>query len=145
MSTKKVKANVNDDKKTLKVKEFLEYQFTDDELKEFSSELARTTQEKSSLEKEKTAVTSEFKAKIDAKAASTENLSRKITNGREHRYIECELAMNTPKNGRKTLTRLDTEEIVWERNMTPEEMQLKLDIETDGSLVEHSVYDDNNK
>lgn len=141
---KKISANINDEKETIKVKEFLEYKFTDGEIKEFSQELARCTSEKINIENEKAAVMSQYKAKIDTKAADAERLAGQINTGREYRYIDCEIQMNTPKNGRKTLTRLDTAEIVWEKQMTPEEMQLKLNIDADSALVEHSVSDDNN-
>lgn len=142
---KKVNANVNDEKEVHQVQEFLEYKFNEQELKEISSELARATSEQNNLENEKKAVMSEFKAKIDTKAAERQKLAGHINTGCEYRYIDCEMMMNTPKVGRKTLTRLDTAEVVWEKEMSKEELQLRLNLETDDAEVEHSIADDNNK
>lgn len=148
MTKKKVAANINDAQRVVKCKEFLEYRFSEDEIKDYSNTLARVTQEKIALENEKKAITSEFKAKIDTKVAEAETLARKITNKSEHRYIDCELHMNTPVAAKKRLVRKDTGEIVWEKPMTAEEMQLQLypDVEDAAATatVQHSKADDNN-
>lgn len=152
MSTKKtneVKANINDEKREIKTKDFLSYKFTEEELKEFADDMARGYQELDGLEKEKTSVVSNFKAKIDGKKAELGALATKINNRQEHRYIECVLRMNDPKVAHKTLVRLDTSEIVWVKPMTNEEMQLKLNLENEENIgdaaVSHSEYNDNHK
>lgn len=139
MPAKKVKANINDEKRQVKTKEFLEYKFTEEELKEHSQNLARVTREKISLENEKKAIGSEFKAKIDTKVAEAEKLSGYIQTGSEHRYIDCVMQMNTPKNGRKVLIRKDNNEQVWEKAMSAEEMQIKLDFDNEDHISDGSA------
>jgi len=139
---KEVKANVNDEKREVKTKEFLTYKFTEKELKDISEEMARNYQEKLGIENEKKAVNAEFAAKIESKSALIESLATKINNKQEHRYIDCVIKMNTPKPTLKTLVRVDTGEIIWERNMSAEEMQLKLSLENEenisSAMVEHN-------
>ncbi len=111
--------------------------------------MARNYQEKLSIENEKKAIMTEFNAKIEGKNALIESLATKINNKQEHRYIDCLIKMNVPKSTMKTLIRIDTGEVIWERLMTNEELQLKLSLENEEGLKDaglaHSETDDNNK
>jgi ribosomal protein S6 len=145
MSKKQVTANINDEKKVIKSKEFLVHKFSDQELKEMSEDMARQHQEQINLENEKKAVTAQFAAKIEKGKTDIESLAQKINNKQEHRYIECQITMNSPEIGKKTCMRTDTTEIVWTKNMTPEEMQVKLEFDATDALALHSEAEDNHK
>jgi len=143
----RVSTGVNDEVRIIKTKEFLQYRFTDEELKDKSQQLARTTQEKNELENEKKTINSQFKASIDGCSATIESLANKINTGSEMRNIECEIKLNTPHVGKKQCFRLDTNEVVWEKNMDASESQLELKLDgksVGNAMVEHSSADDNN-
>lgn len=108
-------------------KKYLKYQFTAEELKEKSSQLARECRRAEETEDDKKRVMSDFKAKIDALQASISLLSGHINNGYEYRDIECTVELNVPVAGKKTITRTDNDEQVAVENMDSEEMQEKLD------------------
>ena len=50
--------------------------------------------------------------------------------GYEYRDIDCEVVLNEPP-GKKTCTRLDTMQVIWCRELTPEEKQRTLSLEED--------------
>jgi hypothetical protein len=50
-------------------------------------------------------------------------LGKKIANGTEKRDVTCEVRYHVPVNGKKSIVRLDTDEVIEVLNMTPEEMQ----------------------
>lgn len=148
MTKNKLELAYDDTKSTEIVKEFLSYEFTDDELKELSNELANTTQKKSELMSEKKQVVSEFGAKINSADATIQSLANKVTSGREMRYCECVITMNTPVLGKKQCKRIDNGDVVWEKQMSEEERQLKLNL--DGKVVanasiQHSSSEDNHE
>lgn len=84
---------------------------------------AYTTLESLAIEK-KTAMT-EFKQRKEKTEEQVHVLSLKVKSGFELRNIKCELQLNYTKL-RATVIRLDTHEIVEERDMTLEEKQMKL-------------------
>ncbi len=65
------------------------YEFSEDEKRQISKELANTNQSKQRLEDEKKAINSNFKAKIDTAISQVNLLSSHITNGYKHRYFKC--------------------------------------------------------
>lgn len=110
------------------IKELLRVEFSQDEIKDFGAALARASIEIQDLTNQKKAMSSEFKAKIDAKTAEIESISTKITTGHEYKMVECEEKHNDPNTGMKTIRRKDTGEIVAKKAMKIEEMQLELDV-----------------
>lgn len=84
---------------------------------------AYTTLESLAIEK-KTAMT-EFKQRKEKIEEQVHVLSLKVKSGFEPRDIKCELQLNYTKL-RATLIRLDTHDIVEERDMTADEKQMKL-------------------
>ena len=112
-----------------KSRQFLKHEFSHDEIHEKGIELARLSAEKASLEKEKTAVTSDFKAKIDGKASAIDLLGQHINSGYEHRNIDCLIHYHNPSAGKKTTVRTDTNELVRVESMNAEEMQSELEFE----------------
>lgn len=114
-----------------KTQEYLKYQFSEDELKDASKKLAYENQNFDELEDAKKALTSEFTSKINSSRASISKLSSNINNGYEYRYIECEITMDAPETGQKTITRTDTGEIVRIEEMSDREMQGELPLDND--------------
>lgn len=118
------------DKHIKTTREFLKYVFTEQEIHEQGLELARVNQQVETLREEKKAVVSNYKAKIDRAETDMNVLSSNINNGYEYRNIECQVHLNTPNTGLKTVLRTDTGEIVRKEAMTPEELQYELQFES---------------
>lgn len=106
--------------------EFLQYDFTPEELAEFSKELARHTLERSRLEQQKREVDAQLKSQIEAENTQIAILANNISTGHTQRMIDCAILWHNPGNGRATIRRIDTGERVRERKMTYEEMQDRL-------------------
>ncbi len=109
--------------------EFLQYDFTADELAEFSQELARHTLERSRLEQAKKEVDSQFKSQIEAENTQITLLAGNISTKHERRMISCAILWHNPTPGRATICRIDTGEVVRERAMNFEELQERLPFE----------------
>lgn len=105
----------------------LRYNFSKDEIFEKGKTMAHLSSELSDLEEEKKAVASDFKAKIEAKKASISLMGNHINNGYEYREVECEVTMNDPTPGMKTVVRKDTNEVVETIPMESYEMQFKIE------------------
>lgn len=108
--------------------QFLKYLFTETELKDKSTSLAQECRNLEEVENDKKQVMSDFKSKIDGHQASISKLSNHINNGYEYRQISCEVKMDTPIQGQKTIIRKDTGEIVKIEEMTQQEMQMELEL-----------------
>lgn len=106
--------------------EYLRYEFTRDELEDKSKELARHTLERGRLEQNKKEVDSQLKAQIEAETSQIALLAGHINMGHESRMIDCAILWHNPKNGRATICRIDTGEVVRERAMTYDELQDRL-------------------
>jgi hypothetical protein len=110
---------------TMIVKEYLKYLFSEDEIKKLGNDLAQTYSQKLDAEGRLKSVSTQIKseiAKLDMGMASD---SERIRSGYEYRYIECEKEEDFT-NGRITITRTDTGEMVTDRAMTSEERQKNL-------------------
>ena len=112
-------------------KEYLKYQFSEQELKDISKKLAYENKNYDELEDAKKSVTSDFSSKLNSSRANISKLSNNINNGYEYRDIECEIRLNEPADGQKTIVRKDTGEIVRVEDMTEREMQEELDLKGD--------------
>ena len=119
----------------MKETHFLRCDFTPEELREFSKDLARKTAELSQAEEDKKAAVSQFADVIAATRAATSRLARNINSGYEMRSVECEVLLDTPVRATARLVRLDTGETVKERAMTGNEMQATLPL-TPGEVLE---------
>jgi hypothetical protein len=106
-------------------KELVKYIFSEDELKEISQEMARKINEQTHLEDELKAVKSGYKSQIDATAAAINSAATKTNNGYEMRNVECELERDF-KLKRIIIRRTDTHEVVKERDMRPDELQMSI-------------------
>lgn len=112
-----------------KERKYLRYDFSDAEMLQMGKELARVNERIGALEKEKEEVVSAIKAKISRSEGEGAHLSLCLNKGYEMRDIECIVAFHSPRNGRKTITRTDTMEVVSEEPMDAHEMQEQLAIE----------------
>jgi|ERR1044072_1865671 hypothetical protein len=103
---------------TITEKRTLRYDFTAVETHDLSIQLANKTKEVVSLTEEKKSVVSQWTAKINEAKAACNSLSFKVADGYEHREVECEVLLNTPKNGKKTIIRKDSNKRVGVEDMT---------------------------
>jgi hypothetical protein len=107
----------------------LEYAFTPEEIRNLGFSIANAIGDMEALEEEKAAFMTDHKEKLKEAKAQVKLLAAKIRTGTELRMIECRLE---PDYGAKKVRtyRIDTEELVEERDMTVEERQQFLFQET---------------
>ena len=111
--------------------EYIQHTFTEDEKKEIAAEMARNVSEKSNLEDDKKARNSEFNGKIDLLQAQVNLAAGKLNSGYEHIYVKCEVVRNY-ETKRVGFFRVDTGEMVKDRDMTDDELQMQLPTGGDG-------------
>jgi hypothetical protein len=87
--------------------EFLKCYFTPDERAELSERLCRALALKLEKEEEFKAVKQQFKEAIELQLLEVNRLGRRLNFGYEHRNVACEILLNTPEPGRKTVIRTD--------------------------------------
>lgn len=107
---------------------YLQCVLSEEELKKYSSDLARAAQDKNEIESRKKQAMSDFNAQISAKDADIVSFATKINNGWEFRNIDCRWEYNWDK-AVKSLFREDTLECI-ARNIPLE------DDEKQGKLLE---------
>lgn len=114
-----------DKMKKQKTREYLKYKFSDDEVKEFSQEMASDLREKSKLEDDKKSIVKDFAAKISKLEASINENAGIINSGFEMRQIDCMSTYDYDDLVIRT-HREDTGELVKERDMEESEKQMDL-------------------
>lgn len=112
-----------------KYTEYLRYSFTNKEINEAAKDLARATQQRTSLEQRKKEVDSALKADIEAQNSIVARLSSYITQGYEYRDIDCCVELDVPEPGKKTVFRSDTGEEVKVQAMTDMDRQMRLELQ----------------
>ncbi|MEN6533817.1 MAG: hypothetical protein ABFD89_09160 [Bryobacteraceae bacterium] len=120
----------------LKDTDYLTYTFTDPELLELAREQSRVIQEKGVLEKKKSELAKSLGGEIEGKQSRIDKIAECIRSGYEWRDVEIEVRLDSPENGKAEIVRLDTGEVYKTRPMTPDELQLKLDIGMIGMSAE---------
>jgi len=108
--------------KMITEKRDLECLLTVDEVTARAQSLAHTIKEKTEILAEKKEINSGFKERLDGCEKVIINCSNCINTGKESRDVECEVKLNTPADGTKTITRTDTGES-WEEQMNWNELQ----------------------
>lgn len=108
-----------------KVTQSLPVKLTQEEIVECAKSLAKTTNELRDCEARKMEVTSQFDADLKKLKATTDSISIKISNGYDYREVDCAWTFDYTKDT-KTLTRLDTGEVVRTTQMTIGDRQGKL-------------------
>lgn len=105
-----------------KTTEILPVKLTQEEIIENAKKLAKATNDLRDAETRKAEVVSQLTADCKRLKSAADSLSLLISNGYEYRNIECELIYDFNK-GTKTLTRIDTGEIVRTVEISIEERQ----------------------
>lgn len=108
----------------------LQCQFTEEELSSKGRALADKHIEMAQYQADAKDCATQFKAKIAAAEAEASGLSHAISSGYEYRRVDCTVHMDTPSVGRKTIIRDDTGQQVEVEDMTADEMQGSLDLES---------------
>jgi tRNA U54 and U55 pseudouridine synthase Pus10 len=108
-----------------KSKELLKCDLTEEEFKEFSSTLAKTTKDLRGLEDQKKAIGSKFAAKINEAETEANRIAIIVSDRYEYRDVECETIFDEEMLIATTY-RNDTGAIIKSRLMTQEELQGKL-------------------
>jgi hypothetical protein len=85
--------------------------------------LARSLQDRETLEEEKKQQAHEFAERMDGMNKSIKKAFITLQNGYEYRWISCKVLYNDPKAGEKTLVRIDTGEVVRVEDMSFAECQ----------------------
>lgn len=111
-----------------KTKEYLKYTFSEMEKRDIAQEMARNIQQKEAKEDEKKAIVAQFKAELESIQRDVNQASQRLTNGYEHKNIDCEMWFHSPTEGFCQIFRIDNLEMVRERKMTQDELQLALDL-----------------
>lgn len=125
--TRKNKAFINDCKpemQTQRVVLELAVKFTDEQISDFGKKLAEKIFELGKLEVDKKANADVFKGQIETVHSEITDLSGKINKGEEDMDIDCEVKYHFPAKDMKTVTRLDTNELVGEFAMVEEDFNL---------------------
>lgn len=115
--------------KPRKVSEYLKYSFTEEETRENAKRLARKNQELAELELKKKQLAADIKSEIDSANADAAKLARWVNDEYDFRMIDCEIMLNSPTSGLKTIYRVDTGEVVKQDRMTSDELQQELPLE----------------
>ena len=103
--------------------------FTKDELLELAKKSMETTIAIDEIENSK--------SRLNGMYDEVKDISYKMKQGYEERTVACEVKFHQPHNGKKTVTRMDTGEIVEILNMTAEEMQEDLQF-AEAEIIEES-------
>lgn len=107
----------------MKIKQNLKCVLTLEEIAEIGRKLGNLNQEQARLKLQAKEAASQYKARIDSAQTQIEDLSSTMNCGYEYRSVDCDVLFNTPTEGRKTIVRSDTDEIVEECPMTDDEIQ----------------------
>lgn len=111
-----------------KVRKFAIYYFNQEELLDIGKNVGRKVQESKALEDQKKAVTSDFKARIDSVDAEINLMSTHLQTGFCHKDYECYLVRNYTTHTREYWD-VNTSELITTEKLTPEDYQMKLDLE----------------
>lgn len=111
-----------------KVNKSAMYHFSGEELLAKGKDISQQLSDLRQLENEKKAITSEYKAKIDAKQAEININSGHIQNGFCYRNYECYLVRNFDSGNREYYD-VHTGELVTQEKLSPDDYQVKIDLE----------------
>ncbi len=109
-----------------KSREFVKRNFTPEEIVEKANDLANENQRKRRLENDKKSAMSSYKSQIDEVDARISQLSQDITNGYCNEWMMCEVEMNAPNPGFKTIRHPITNEVVRVVPMEEDDFQTKM-------------------
>ncbi len=116
-------------------KEYLKHTFTDEESLGLSRRMAQEIQKLNQAQATKKEVVSDLAAQIAKHNSEIGRLSDLINNGYEYQYIDCDVLMNEPEQGKKTIRRRDNGEIVKVVEMETFERQESLPFDQEAAGV----------
>lgn len=111
----------------------LRYDFSATEIYDLSLKLAGKTREFNTVTEEKKSINSQYTATLNEIKATCNKLSNQVSDGWEMRDTECSIEFNKPEQGKKTLTRKDTNAVIIEK-MEPWEWNLFTSVGADDAL-----------
>ena len=114
-----------------KSREFVKHNFTPEEIVEKANDLANENQRKRRLENDKKSAMSSYKSQIDEVDARISQLSQDITNGYCNEWMMCEVEMNAPNPGFKTIRHPITNEVVRVAPMEDDDFQTEIPFSED--------------
>jgi hypothetical protein len=99
------------------------YDFTQHEIRELGRDMAREAQGVYDARAQKIATVAELSALIKNAEKRVSDLAEKINCGYELRPVECIEILDSPRPGRKSVIRTDTQEVLEEEAMSEAERQ----------------------
>ena len=102
----------------------------DSEMRTAGDTLARNLDELEVLEDKLKEIKADFKAQIEAKEAAAKVQRNLVRNKYDYRPVACTMVLNYTE-GNVVVTRNDTDEIVVDRKMLPEEREMDLGFDGD--------------
>lgn len=106
----------------------LRWNFTDSELNKMGQDLASSLDEKKQLEAQLKSAKKNYEGKIGMEEEAISSLTSKINLKHESREVKCDVILHHPVDGKKTITRLDTNES-WEEPMESRDYDLFAKVE----------------
>lgn len=108
--------------KTDKLNKMLKCMLTDEQVKQSAEEMARAYDDLKAMEEEEKSVKEQFKSRRSEIETRIGFNQRRVRDKYEHRQVECERKTDY-KMDEVTTLRIDTNEIIERRPLTPEEKQ----------------------
>lgn len=109
----------------------LRHTFPQPERVRLAEDLAHEMIQLYQLEQEFAKLKAAHAAKVAERESTIRDLSRKLCEGWEYRDVKCKVLWNDPEDGKKSIVRLDTGEVVAVEDMSFEERQGVLPIAGD--------------
>jgi len=106
--------------------EFIKYIFTEEEKREIAGEMAQKIVNLQQAEDDLKAIKSDYKSQIDSIQAGINSAATKMTSGYEMRSMKCQVVPNYEKKIWEYI-RVDTGELVKEKRMTSNDLQMEFE------------------
>ena len=113
-------------RKPVQTTRHLRHEFDNTEKLENAKQLAESLMEANRIDADFDRVKQDFKARLSTVEAKTGSLRDKVSSGYEMRETKCEWRFDDPKAGKKSLWRLDVDELVETTDMNEADKQTEL-------------------
>lgn len=127
--------------KTVQVKKSLHVKLTQEEFNDHAIELAKLMSERDRIESSLASMRSSFKASIDETTAKIAKERQLVQEGREWRDVHCTVVYDYDER-RVITTRTDTGEVIEDRAMRLDEMQMEMDFTSESENVADAVEEE---
>jgi hypothetical protein len=108
-----------------RIKRQLPVKLTDDEKLQLASEMGKESQQHAEARERKKEVVAQLTAEVEMHRNQVERIGNLIANGYEYRTVNCEQEIDLVM-ARVKIIRLDTGEVIEDRNARPEELQAEM-------------------